>query len=763
MIRNSTTSEIRFYNKGFTEFSVVGGNKLVGYSNNTVTPVVKFEGRGGVRVSADPLTNTMFIQGVPTAISTAAYAFGQINVISNASTFTPGAIGNSNNAVLTAVSPSSLVTVLGLGDIRLYTNTTSNAYFIGISSFSSAEYLNISSTTYNLYGSTLSTVSTLFYDVTKTGVATSSLKNLISNVSTGIDSNFNYFNTFFIQNYTSLNYFGLNSTLTGNTIANMQSDINYLYIQQGVIDIGSLQQTSTATGTNTTTLSSFKGSFTTSTIRVSSIGVNCNSPQYNVDINGTLNAISINTIRITTTEIDGYPSQIQLNSTVRGLGTSGYISTTGLESTVTGLGSIGYISTSSLESTVIGLGNQGYISSSGVESTVIGLGNVGYISSSGLQSTVRGLASIGYISTTQIGSTIDGLGSIGYVSTSFIESTVIGLGTSGYVSSFQLQDTINNLGSYGYISTTGLESTAIGLASIGYISTTQIGSTIDGLASIGYISTSQLTSTGTGLGSIGYISSTQLVSTVGGIFNIGYVSTGNIESTIIGLGSSGYISTTGLESTVIGLGSSGYISTTGLESTVIGLGNVGYVSTASLRSSLTGLGSIGYISSTQLISTVSGLGTNINFFSTLPQLNTNTSLGSLLGNNILLSSVQFRVNSMSSMIEKGATAYLRVFPNFGFDKGNETDQNVRTTINTRIYIDNTIIPNTAFSRLWSHTFSTLGVYTDSIQIELNNSDLTANIESTFTVCHDFSSLYSAGNNIFTQTENGCSIHLCSPR
>jgi hypothetical protein len=699
MIRNPATNEIRFYNKGFTEFNVVGGNKLVGYSNNTVTPVVKFEGRGGVRVSADPLTNTMFIQGVPTAISTAAYAFGQINVISNASTLTPNAIGNSNNAYLTATSPSSLVSILGLGDIKLYTNTTSNAYFIGISTFNSADYLQLSSIAFNGYASTLSTVSSLFYDIPKTGVATSSLKNLISNISTGIDSNFKYFETYFVTNYTSLNYFGLNSTSVGNTLSNIQADINYLYIQQGVIDVVNIQQTSTATGTNTTTLSSFNDSFSTNLIKATTIGVNCNSPQYTVDINGSLNA----------TNIIGYPTQIQLNSTVTGLGTSGYISSPQLLSTVGGLGTYGYISTLSLESTVIGLGTTGYISTQSLVSTVIGLGSSDYLSSIQLVSTVQGLGSIGYVST------------------------------------LTLEKTVYNLGQVGYVSTLTLESTLSGLANIGYISTTQIDSTIQGLGTYAYVSTASLESTIIGLGTSRYIS------------------TASLESTVIGLGTSRYISTASLESTVIGLGSSRYISTASLESTLEGLGTFRYISTASLESTLTGLGTFGYISTASLTSTVTGLGPIINFFSTIPQLPTNLNLGALAGCNVIVSSVEFTIDSMSSMIQEGATGYIRVSPNFSFDFGDSNFPQYAKVVNTYIVVNSNIISNTRFYRSWAHTPATVGIYTDTIQIEIDNSNMMSNITSTFTICHDFSSLYSASNNNFYQTPNGCSIHFCSPR
>jgi hypothetical protein len=126
---------------------------------------VNFAGRNGVKITGDPYTRTIFFDTQVTAISTGIYGYSKFNVISNASTLKVDAVNNSNNIVLTAGSTSSVMNFIGLGDIVLNGHTTSNAVFIGISSFSSSNYLNISSLAYKTYGSTLSTVSSLFCDV----------------------------------------------------------------------------------------------------------------------------------------------------------------------------------------------------------------------------------------------------------------------------------------------------------------------------------------------------------------------------------------------------------------------------------------------------------------------------------------------------------------------------------------------------------------------------------------------------------------------
>jgi hypothetical protein len=231
-VRNSTTKEVGFYAKAFQQFDISGGNTLKAYSNATLTPTVKFVGKQGVHVSADPLTNTLTITGEPTNISTGIYGYYQINVISNASTLTTDAIGNTNSQVLTATSPSTVLKVIGVGDIQLTTNTTSNAYFISISTFTSKGYLDMSGVAYGTLSSAMSTVSTLFatreYASTLSGSNTSTLYSELSNVSTGIQAKFAYDNQNLLLNYTPIatfNVFSNTTNTTLNTFVNIRSTL----------------------------------------------------------------------------------------------------------------------------------------------------------------------------------------------------------------------------------------------------------------------------------------------------------------------------------------------------------------------------------------------------------------------------------------------------------------------------------------------------------------------------------------------------------
>ena len=156
------------------------------------------------------------------------------------------------------------------------------------------------------------------------------------------------------------------------------------------------------------------------------VGINCNSPSYTLDINGSINASG-------TINARGFVNSDNLTSTVQGLGTSSYISSTGLASTVQGLGTSSYISSTGMASTVQGLGTASYISSSSLVSTIQGLGTAGYMSSpvAGLVSTVQGLGSSRYISSPIVAlSTLSTQSLIAFGESTFIFSSNVYIGNS---------------------------------------------------------------------------------------------------------------------------------------------------------------------------------------------------------------------------------------------------------------------------------------------------------------------------------------------
>jgi hypothetical protein len=270
---------------------------------------------------------------------------------------------------------------------------------------------------------------------------------------------------------------------------------------------------------------------------------------------------------------------------------------------------------------------------------------------------------------------------------------LVGLGTLGYISSSQLGSTVVGLGAAGFVSTGQLVSSLVGLGTLGYISSQSLVSSID----------AGLTSTVEGLGTAGYISSLTLVSSM----NAG------LTSTVIGLGTLGYISSSQLVSTFIGLGTGGYISTASLVSTITGLGTAGYVSSATLREALVsttagiGLGGVTKITagSNVTISPPSGLGdvtinatggggggTSFTAFSTflisslstfvnpttatLTYLNFSSVVYEVMLSNFVglstggrysqMSTVQFKIDSLSSFIQSTANLYVGIQYNYLF-------------------------------------------------------------------------------------------------
>ena len=219
---NEATSRIDIFGKSFGGFIVSSGNTLLAYSNSIVTPNVNLIGTSGIRIDADPLTQTLKFSGIPTAISTGVYAYNQINVISNAVDFetTP------QSTILTAPSPTSVLTMMGTGDVLLSTQVTKNTVVLSISSFTSEAYLSTSTLAANAYPFTLSTTSTLFYDIPRSVSTTQSLVDTMITLSTGIHTKFVYDNTNLQNNYTTRAYFDYITIPLGQAQATQDTQIN---------------------------------------------------------------------------------------------------------------------------------------------------------------------------------------------------------------------------------------------------------------------------------------------------------------------------------------------------------------------------------------------------------------------------------------------------------------------------------------------------------------------------------------------------------
>jgi len=243
MTQNSTTKRIDLYAKCFSHFDISGNNTISAYSNATVQPRVKFAGTGGVRITSDPLTNTLYFGTMSGAVSTGNYSYGTLNLVSNVQERSSTAPDAPNHNYLSATSPSSILNVMGLGDIQLWSDSSNSGYYIGISSFTSQGYLDISGAAFGCFSSILSTTSSLFYDRPQIGTTTSSLLSFTSNVSTGINTAIVSDRSNVMNNYTNLGLFQSFSTGQATNIQNVSTTVESLvssfhfYSSLGVTDV----------------------------------------------------------------------------------------------------------------------------------------------------------------------------------------------------------------------------------------------------------------------------------------------------------------------------------------------------------------------------------------------------------------------------------------------------------------------------------------------------------------------------------------------
>jgi len=243
-------------------------------------------------------------------------ADASINVISPINLCNVGITSNNIPLTITSNTTSNITiyvtsltsTVQGLGAVGYTSSFSLVSTVSGLGSLNFISSLNNIITVSSLVGNFSSiTAENIFVNGVPVVTTQSEAENLASTVIGLVESG--YINTSYLNS-------SLVSTLTG---------------------LGSLNYLSSLT--NTTTVSSMQGTF-------SSIGVNCNSPSYTIDVDGTINAnanIYVNGQPVLTS-VGGGIILSNLTSTVQGLGSINYVSSLQLQSTVKGLGSLNYLS-----------------------------------------------------------------------------------------------------------------------------------------------------------------------------------------------------------------------------------------------------------------------------------------------------------------------------------------------------------------------------------------------------------------------------------
>ncbi len=418
-------NQLYIYGKSFSQVDVSGNNSIYAFENNALDPVLRFVGTGGLNIRSDPVTNTLSFDVQGNQISTSQFTFQRAKVL-NTSTITGGVSSLTNFVVLNANDYSSILTFVGIGDIELSTNYTTNTIFFG---------LDISTGTVSSLVGQFATLSTTYTQLRDFSTATIQLSTVAtSNFSTSVSTSY-----------------GINSNLSI-VVFNLPFN-QYTLLSQFNFTTGILQN---GISTISTTYTPLPALFSTS------LGLANRISTFNIiSTMSTVNVYGGNVTNFTASEVNFYMGDLStFSTTIGGVLIDVFSTTNSLQTQVTTLSTLTLNGLSSL-STAIGV-----VANENLPSTVTGLETAGYLKTGSLISTVIGLGSIGYISTSSLVSTVQGLGTIGYVSTPSLVSTVEGLGTYGYISSATLFSTVTGLGNLGYLSSASLQSTIVGLSNV---------------------------------------------------------------------------------------------------------------------------------------------------------------------------------------------------------------------------------------------------------------------------------------------------------
>ena len=415
-------NQLYIYGKSFNQVDVQGNNSIYAFENDTLDPVLRFVGTGGLNIRSDPTTNTLSFDVQGNQISTSQFSFQKVKVL-NTSSITDGVSSLTDYVILNANDTSSILTLVGIGDITLSTNYTTNSIFVGL------DISTGSVSTLTRQFESLSTSYTRLIDfstatIQLSTVATSNFSTAVS-TSYGINSNLSIvvFNLPFNQ-YTTLQQFNFTRGVLEAGISTLST--NYT-------PLPALFSTSVGISNR---ISTFNIVSTMSTVNVyGGIVQDFTASQvfYFMGDLSTFSTTTGNTFLSTFSSIAALTEQYNTLST---------LTLYGLSSLST---AIGIVANDNIPSTVAGLGKAGYLSSDAMISSITGLGTIGYVSTNSLISTVKGLGTAGYLSTNSLFSTVEGLGTYGYISTPSLVSTVLGLGTAGYISSPQLISTVGGL------------------------------------------------------------------------------------------------------------------------------------------------------------------------------------------------------------------------------------------------------------------------------------------------------------------------------
>jgi len=133
--------------------------------------------------------------------------------------------------------------------------------------------------------------------------------------------------------------------------------------------------------------------------------------------------------------------------------------------------------------------------------------------------------------------------------------------------------------------------------------------------------------------------------------------------------------------------------------------------------------------------------------------------GTIGTDQITVSTVQFRLDSMSTFINNGAQVVISYSPSLKYNF-TTTSADI-ANVSTFIVAGNTTIYDSTFVRPWFIQPGQQYLYTDTMKFILNSSNINSALDSTFTLYHrlNLGATYSGTINVLTCEKNSLNITL----
>jgi hypothetical protein len=496
-VEGEGTNQLYIYSKGFNQLNVAGGNSLYGFSSNVTRPTLNFVGAGGISLQANPATNTLTFTANGQPISTTLNSFQSLKVFPNLSTATGQVSSLSGYSVLSANNYSSILTLVGTGQISLTSDYNANAVFIGLNA------------------STLITSNVTSINVSTTNVTTSSI--ILLDTYNRLPKNLYAYNGNLYLNGQGI------TTGTGYPVTSVNAGSNIVLGPSGTtgdifvnVDTGFLLSTVAGLGT--------AGYISTATLLSTSAGLSLQ-----IGNGGTTTAANL----VSTANLAGLVSTANLSKLISTANLAELVSTANLSKLISTANLSGLVSTANLSKLISTANLAGLVSTANLSKLISTANLADLVSTANLADLVSTANLADLVSTANLADLVSTANLADLVSTANLADLVSTANLADLVSTANLADLVSTANLADLVSTAnlaGLVSTAnlANLLSTSFFNT-NLTSTIIGLGTTGYISTATLLSTSAGL-------SIEIQSGGGGI-------TTALTSSIIGLGTIGYVST----------------------------------------------------------------------------------------------------------------------------------------------------------------------------------------------------------------------------